>query len=325
MRFIEYDCTDPYFNLAAEEYLFMRKDPETIFRLWQNDNTIVIGKNQNPYSEINIEFAREKQVNISRRMTGGGAVYHDLGNICFTFVADTDKNAYDFTKFTRPVIGALADMGIHAENQGRNDIAIQGRKISGNAQFVLGGRVLHHGTLLFDSDLDFIGSCLNVSEEKLKSNSVASVKSRVANISEYTKKSIQEFWSALRSYVMNEYGCESLSTFTDREIRDISKLRDEKYASSDWIYGASPDYDFSVSKRFEGCGNINFVANVKSGFFENCRIFGDFFGTGPVSDIEKLLNKIPHSPEAVERALENAEISYYFNNLTKNDFMSLFL
>ncbi|MDR2899607.1 MAG: lipoate--protein ligase family protein, partial [Clostridiales bacterium] len=186
MIIIENYSTDPAYNLALEEFLFLHRRPiRDVFFLWQNEPTIVIGRHQNTFDEINREFVEANKVHVVRRNSGGGAVYHDLGNLNFSFlVDDTDGNrdgGFRFDRFTQPVIRTLQQLGVDAENRGRNDIAIDGKKISGNAQFRNGGRLLHHGTILFDSNLENLSMALNFAPEKYVSRAVASIRSRVTN------------------------------------------------------------------------------------------------------------------------------------------------
>ena len=183
MKFLILDSRDPYFNLAVEEYLFLH-EADDVFMLWQNENTVVVGKNQNAYAEIKMDVVRERGIKISRRITGGGAVYHDLGNVNYSFISTRREGAdIDFKYFTEPIIEALASMGIKAELSGRNDLEWEGKKISGSAQYRAGGRLLHHGTLLFDTDVDAMNAVLRADREKLAARAVASHKGRVENLS----------------------------------------------------------------------------------------------------------------------------------------------
>ena len=197
--------TDPTFNLAFEEYVFESMDQnETYFMLWQNDHAIIVGKHQNTIEEINQDFVKEQGIKVVRRLTGGGAVYHDLGNLNFTFIVNNDSGKpFDFQSFTRPVVKALQSLGVNAEFNGRNDITIDGKKFSGNSQYAKRGRVLHHGTVLFNSKLDTVQNALKVKKDKIESKGVKSVKSRVTNIADYLEPgfTLEDFKKALVSYV----------------------------------------------------------------------------------------------------------------------------
>ena len=307
MEYIINECKNPYFNLALEEYLFNLDDEKAYFWLWQNDNTIVIGKNQNAFQEINAEFVREKGINVARRMTGGGAVYHDLGNLNFTFIVPSHgKKNYDFKQFTDKIVTALEAFGIKAEYSGRNDLLIDGKKFSGNAQLVGEAKILHHGTLLFSSDLSVIEKCLTPSKEKLKSHGVGSVKSRVANI----EINMDEFKSELVRQM-----CVTSRNLSHDEEAAVQKLRDVKFSTYEWIYGASPEFNYSKSMRFENCGTISLSMNLKDGVIENCKITGDFFGSGDVAELEKLL--------CGGKDIPNVDFNYYFGNLKREDFLLL--
>ena len=181
MKFLRLNTTDPYYNLAVEEYLF-RHATEDVFMLWQNEPCVVIGKNQNAYAEINMDVARRDGIAVVRRITGGGAVYHDDGNVNYTFIAASGNASLDFSRFCAPIIDALCEVGVTAALSGRNDLTVDGKKISGNAQHSANGKTLHHGTLLFDSDLEKLSSVLHVDEEKLRAKSIRSVRSRVINL-----------------------------------------------------------------------------------------------------------------------------------------------
>lgn len=189
---IRNESKDPHFNLALEEYVFYNFDPnEEYVILWQNEPSVIIGRNQNTIEEINAKFIKEHNINVVRRMSGGGAVYHDLGNLNYTFIINSDKDVIsNFKKFTEPIVSALAKLGVKAEFSGRNDITIDGKKFSGNAQHYANNRLLHHGTILFNSDLAVVQEALNVKIDKLKSKGVKSVRSRVTNVYPYLKEKL---------------------------------------------------------------------------------------------------------------------------------------
>ena len=309
MIYIMNDSTDPYFNLALEEYLFNLDDENAYYWLWQNDNTIVIGKNQNAFREINEDFVRENKIKISRRITGGGAVYHDLGNLNFTFIVPSQgKRAYDFKRFTDKIIDALKTFGVQAEYSGRNDLLIDGKKFSGNAQLVGERKILHHGTLLFSTDTSVIEKCLTPSEEKIKSRGVGSVKSRVANLD----VDIEEFKT---EFIRREGG--GARYLNQDDIEAVKKLRDTKFSTYEWIYGASPEFNYSRSIRFDRCGTISLSVNLIDGKIGKCKINGDFFGSGDVWELEKLLEGKDSVPEEID-------FDYYFGNLKREDFLLLF-
>ena len=315
---------DPCYNLAYEEYFFRNcPEGETVFGLWQNDNTIVIGRNQNPHNEINAEFVKKHGIKVVRRLTGGGAVYHDMGNVNFSFIAPVEGDgSIDFSRFTNSIIAALASFGVKAENQGRNDIAINGFKISGNAQHISGGRILHHGTLLFDSDLSVLGKCLVSSQEKLAARGVSSVRSRVANIKDFGLfgVSVADFIDRLREFIAPG---EKLNRF-EPDIHRIEELKNNKYATWEWVYGASPDGDMEFKRRFENVGSVAVNLSTEGGVIKDCRISGDFFGNGDMAELEKKLTGVRLDAESIRESLEDFELSYYINGMIAKEFCRLF-
>ena len=327
MEYIINDCHDPYFNLALEEYLFQLDDNNSYFWLWQNDNTVVIGKNQNAFHEVNHDFMKKNKIKLARRITGGGAVYHDLGNLNFSFVVPSNnKKDYDFKHFTGQISKALKTFDIEAEHSGRNDLLIDGKKFSGSAQFIGKSKILHHGTLLFSPDFEIIEKCLTPSKEKLKAHSVSSVKSRVTSISNHLpiKMNIVEFKDKFVREFLNDYNNVNVRRLTADEIEAINKLRTEKFSTYEWIYEASPNFNYSKTMRFENCGVINFSMNLKSGIIDNCKITGDFFGSGDISELEQLLENKVFSREQILTAIASVDLQYYFNNLSPENFLLLF-
>ncbi len=322
---IFFDCTstDPYFNLACEEYVFEALDQsKSYFMLWQNHKTVVVGKHQNTVEEINQEYVRTHDIRVVRRLSGGGAVYHDLGNLNFTFIVD--KNVigdFDFKVFTAPVIKALARLGVTAEFNSRNDLTIDGKKFSGNSQYHKGNRLLHHGTLLFNSDLDVIQQVLTVKQEKIESKGIKSIRSRVTNISEHMQgaASITEFKTLLVEN-MFEAGELEQSTLSEEDISHIRHLRDEKYATWDWNYGASPRYNARKSRRFE-CGEVTALLQVEKGRISGIKFYGDYFGSGESSDVERLLTGHKVNQADISAALAGIDLGKYFRNMNADEFV----
>lgn len=309
MLIIRNNSTDPYFNLASEEWLMDNVDDD-IFMLWRNEKTVVIGKNQNAYAEINREYADSHGIRVSRRMTGGGAVFHDLGNVNFSFIAKKDVGSdIDFAKFTMPIIDMLKKMGADAKLSGRNDILIDTKKVSGNAQCVHNGKVLHHGCILYSADLSDVASVLNVDESKLKSKGIKSVRSRVANIKELCNidMDVTEFIDYIESGVEGE-----LVELSPEQINRIGELRDSKYATWEWIWGRSKNYALITKKRF-GFGSVELSLNTDGGYIKDVRISGDFFGMGDISELENALNGVRYEYDEIYDCLEkNAAERYIF-------------
>ncbi len=318
--------TDPRINLAIEEYALKNLDiNETYLLFYINEPSIIIGKNQNTIEEINTEYIEENGIHVVRRLSGGGAVYHDLGNLNFSFITKDDGESFhNFLKFTKPVIEALEKLGVHAELKGRNDIVAEGRKISGNAQFSTKGRMFSHGTLLFDSEIDSVVSALKVKKDKIESKGIKSIRSRVANISEFLheKISVEEFRTLLLEFIFG--GKDKIKEYklTDKDWEEIHQLSAERYQNWDWNYGKSPKFNLQNSHRFP-VGQIDIRLEVEKGVIANCKIYGDFFGVGDVSEIEKKLEGIRYEKTEIEKALDDINIKHYFGNITKEDFINL--
>ncbi|WP_020059883.1 lipoate--protein ligase [Bacillus sp. 123MFChir2] len=319
--------TDPTINLAIEEYCVKNLDiNETYLLFYINEPSIIIGKNQNTVEEINADYVREKGIHVVRRLSGGGAVYHDLGNLNFSFITKDDGDSFhNFKKFTEPVTVALGKLGINAELSGRNDILAEGRKISGNAQFSTKGRMFSHGTLLFDSEIDHVVSALNVKLDKIQSKGIKSIRSRVANIAEFLneKVTIEEFKQLLLENIFE--GESEIPTYelTEEDWQEIHKISEERYRNWDWNYGKSPKFNLQHSHRFP-VGQVDVRLEVQKGVVSECKIYGDFFGALDVRDIEERLSGKVFDKEAFSAALADVEVPHYFGNITKEDFLSLF-
>lgn len=318
--------TDPRINLAIEEYALKNLDiNETYLLFYINEPSIIIGKNQNTIEEINTDYVEGNGIHVVRRLSGGGAVYHDLGNLNFSFITKDDGESFhNFLKFTEPVIEALKKLGVQAKLSGRNDITAEGRKISGNAQFSTKGRMFSHGTLLFDSEIDSVVSALKVKKDKIESKGIKSIRSRVANISEFLteKMTIEEFRALLLEFIFG--GKDQIQEYrlTDTDWEEIHQLSAERYQNWDWNYGKSPKFNLQHAHRFP-VGQIDVRIEVDKGVIANCKIYGDFFGVGDVSEIEEKLAGIRYEKAEIAKALEDIEIKHYFGNITKEDFLNL--
>lgn len=318
MLYIYNKSTEPYFNMACEEYILTKKK-ENIFMLWQNSNAIIIGKNQNTLSEIDYNFAKEHNISVVRRLSGGGAVYHDLGNVNFTFITDYNKDFFsEFEIFTRPVIDTLKALGINAELQGRNDISIDGAKFSGNSQVVKGNRILHHGTIMLNVNVDILSKGLFIKKEKIESKGIKSVRKRVTNINDHLAEPIdpKKFIEILAENVKKTNNIIEYN-FSDNEIEEIEKLADEKYRTWEWNYGNSPKYNIKKVIKLSG-GNTEVYFKAEKGIITEFKIYGDFFGEG---DIDRFCGKIvglPHNYEILcEKFRENQAGKYIYtlNNI----------
>ncbi|TWM22572.1 Lipoate-protein ligase LplJ [Bacillus paralicheniformis] len=327
MLFIDnQNITDPRINLAIEEYCLKHLDPEETYLLFYiNQPSIIIGKNQNTIEEINTKYVDENGIIVVRRLSGGGAVYHDLGNLNFSFITKDDGNSFhNFKKFTEPVVAALQRLGVDAELSGRNDLMANGRKISGNAQFSTKGRMFSHGTLLFDSEIEHVVSALKVKKDKIESKGIKSIRSRVANISEFLdqKMTTVEFRTMLLRYIFDTEGEIPEYKLTEKDWKIINQISKERYQNWDWNYGKSPKFNLQHSKRFQA-GSVDIRLEVQKGVIRECKIFGDFFGVGDVSDIEEKLTGVQYERKAIEEALQGVDIKHYFGNIQKEEFLDL--
>ena len=279
MRCIHIKNTDPYFCLAVEEYL-LKNFSDDIFMLWQSENAVVVGKHQNLLGEINSPFVRENNIALARRISGGGTVFHDAGNVNFSFIKNVKSpGEISFRQFTAPVVEALAKLGIIALNSGRNDLLVEGKKISGNAEHVFKNRVLHHGTLLFNSDLNTLGQAIKVVPGKYESKAVQSNRSPVANISPFLKDEmkIDDFIWFLMEVQLGKSG-NILYELNDTDLKTIEKLSTEKFQTWEWNFGYSPKYSFKNEVEIWG-KKLKIELEVKKGRIEECWIGGDYFST----------------------------------------------
>lgn len=319
--------TDPRINLAIEEYILRNMDIEQddFLLFYINQPSIIIGKNQNTIEEINTDYVEDNDIIVVRRLSGGGAVYHDLGNLNFSFLTKDDGDSFhNYKKFTQPVVDALGKLGVNAELSGRNDILAEGRKVSGNAQYATRGRMFSHGTLLFDTEIDAVVSALKVKQDKIESKGIKSIRSRVANISEFLIDAItiEQFRTAILTSIFGGEEHIRYYELTEEDWANIHALSKERYQTWEWNYGKSPRFNIQKSHRFPS-GNIDIRLEVNKGTIEEVTIFGDFFGVGDVGEIEQLLTNCKYDRTAIAQALENIEIPTYFGGITKEEFLQL--
>ena len=327
MKYIDWKETDPQINLAFEEYVFNQMDQDqSYFLLWQNDNAVIVGKHQNTIEEINQEYIRENDIKVVRRLSGGGAVYHDLGNLNFTFIVnDRGREQFDFQTFTRPLVEALKTLGVNAEFNSRNDIAIDGKKFSGNSQYAKRGRILHHGTILFNSNLATIQSALKVKKDKIESKGIKSVKSRVTNITDYLDETytMEDFKAALLKAMFANDNLEKI-TLSNEEIQAIEQLKTEKYATWDWNYGKSPQYNLRKERKCD-FGLITVLLQVEKGEIKDLHFYGDYFGNGDIQELEALFVGVKPSEAALSKVLINTDLADYINGLDAKTLIDLIL
>jgi lipoate-protein ligase A len=325
-NYIESSSTDPRYNLALEQFVFDSLDRQhSYFMLWQNDNSIIVGKHQNTIAEINTSFVNEHKINVVRRLSGGGAVYHDLGNLNFTIITDAQGASIDFASFCRPIQKALVSFGVPVEISGRNDMTVEGKKFSGNAQYIKEGRVMHHGTILYDSDLGILSKALNPGDDKIESKGIKSVQSRVTNIRPYMKANmpVTEFWLALKSYMISDFDMKEFP-FNEEHSAAVESLKEKVYSDWNWNYGKSPAHTVQKIRRIEGCGKIEILLDVaKNGIIKNISFYGDFFSNRDLAELSGILTGHYLEYNEIKNLLKEIDINEYFRALDCDNFIAL--
>lgn len=306
---------DPAYNLALEETLFDALEPghPGWFLVWRNGPSIIVGRHQNTLEEIDEGFIRKAGLTVVRRSTGGGAVYHDEGNVNFSFLTVVDKNCPPgFADFLAPIVDALADLGVDAQFSSRNDITVEGRKISGSAQRRSGFRMLHHGTMLVDLDTSVLGHALTGNPDKFTSKGVSSHKSRVANLREFLPAAWSREDCAIRVIdAMVDHCATGETTLTPEMAATAEALAAAKYRAWTWNYGKSPEFTERRRRRFPW-GALECRLNVKNGLIERCSLSGDFFSLEDIAALEKLFRGVARTPEALAAALAGVPVEQWF-------------
>lgn len=317
MIYIVNKSNKPDFNIALEEYCFKQMTQfDKVFILWINEPSIIVGKNQNTHAEINEKYVQEKGIHVVRRISGGGAVYHDLNNLNYTIISneDRDSRSFDFKAFSEPVIQTLRELGVEAEFSGRNDITIQGKKISGNAQAYLDGRVMHHGCILFDVDLTVLSKALETSAEVVEAKGVKSVRSRVDNILPNLpqKITVTQFADRILEHMKRKYPEMEAYHFSEEELQAIEKRRQSKFGNWDWNFGTNPVAEIVRERRYPA-GKTQVFIDTKKGMIEEITFYGTFFGVrSDLTEVEHLLKGVKYNPEEVRKSLSSFDISPYF-------------
>ncbi|MBO0478771.1 lipoate--protein ligase [Vagococcus fluvialis] len=326
------EITDPRINLAIETYLVQEMPlDEPILLFYINEPSIIIGRNQNTIEEINTEYVEKQGIHVVRRLSGGGAVYHDAGNLNFSFIMPDDGESFrNFGKVTQPIIDALHDMGVEgAELKGRNDLVIDDKKFSGNAMYSTNGRMFAHGTLMFDSDVNEVVNALKVRKDKIESKGIKSIRSRVTNIKPYLSDthqnmSTKDFRQEILLKIFETDKLEDVNVYklTEKDWERINAISDKLYRNWDWNYGRSPEFDLVRRQRF-AIGSIEAKMNISEGEIKEIKLFGDFFGLGEISDVEKVLTGVKYDKESIKAAVEEIDVKKYFGNIEKEDLVGL--
>lgn len=322
MKYIVNNSHNPAYNVALEAYAFRELLAEDeLFILWINEPTIVIGKHQNAIEEINKTYTDEHGIHVVRRLSGGGAVYHDLNNLNYTIISNkSQEGAFDFKTFSQPVIETLADLGVTATFTGRNDLEIDGKKFCGNAQAYYKGRMMHHGCLLFDVDMTVLGNALQISKDKIESKGVKSVRARVTNILDELpeKMTVEAFSNQLLNKMKESYPDMTEYVFSDDDLKNIQALADQQFGTWDWTYGEAPEYTIKRSVRYPA-GKITTYANVEKSVIKGMKLYGDFFGIKDVADIEQALIGLRYEYPDVLAKLQTIDTTQYFTNITPQE------
>lgn len=326
MLIIDSPSSNAYFNIATEEYLLNTYPTEDIFLLYTNAPSIIVGKFQNTLAEINLEYVREKDIKVVRRMSGGGTVYHDLGNLNFSFhTLLGDYDFMDFSRFTEPVLNLLNDLGVPATLHGRNDLLVDGKKFSGNAKLARKGKMIQHGTLLIDSQMDVLSDALKINPMKYVDKATKSNRSRVTNLIDYLPKgtTTADFKQLLIEAMLRNNPNAKIHTLTNEEIQGIEELVKEKYDTWEWNFGFSPNYNFNKSIKIPAAF-IQLHLNVNKGVIENVKIFGDFFAEKNIEEFEAKLVNQKHEITALYSLLETIPLTDYFGKVELDEIIELF-
>ena len=324
MKYLQNNSIDPHFNMAFDEFcLEQLKADEPVFYLWQNRPSVIIGLNQSAYAEVNLPYLREKGIVLARRVTGGGAVYHDLQNLNYTITGRIHDLETDYPAYVETVARALRQMGVPAEVSGRNDILVDGRKCSGYAKRMSKDRLMIHGTLMYDVDIDTLTQVLAVPGSKLSAAGVSSVRSRVANLKEYLPQfvDIQAFQVALQALLAQDDGEIRL---TETQLAQIEADAAAKYRTWEWVYGHSPAAAFRVGRKF-ACGRVEASFSLKAGCIDHLRFSGDFLGNLPPDRIAASLQGCRFTREAIAERLSEEPVENCFDRLSAEELAALLL
>ena len=324
MRYLKNLHTDPHYNMAFDEYcLESLPVDEPVFYLWQNKPSVIVGFNQEVNTEVNLDYLDQQGITLARRVTGGGAVYHDLGNLNYTIVGRSEDLERDYPEYASLMMKALQALGVPATISGRNDILVEGKKVSGFAKRVCRNRLMVHGTLMYQVDVDVLTNVLNTSHSKLQSKGIASVRSRVANLSDYLPElaDIQSFKNRLEDILSNHYADEEYQ-LSEEDMANIQSLADEKFSTWEWNYGRSPKATLVHTARL-ACGTVAIHLTLAENRIATCRFGGDFLGNLPTSEVEAALTGVPYEKNEIRKCLSKIEISRYFDRVSVDDLLEM--
>lgn len=327
MLLIDSPSTNAYFNIASEEYLLTRFPTEDIFLLYVNAPSIIVGKFQNTLAEINLDYVRAKNIKVVRRMSGGGTVYHDLGNLNFSFHTLLGQHDFmDFSVFTAPVLKLLQDRGVPAVLQGRNDLLVDGKKFSGNAKLARHGKMVQHGTILLNSEMEVLGEALQVNPLKFIDKATKSNRGRVTNLIHYLPPgtTTQQLKEWLTAEILSTNPMAQRYELTMEDLAGIRKLQQEKYETWDWNFGFSPQYNFKKAIKVPA-GFIEVHLDVVKGLIEKARIFGDFFAARPIEQLEEQLIGRRHDRTELQQLLSDVPLTDFFGKVTADEILDVFL
>ncbi len=327
MLIINSPSNNAYFNIASEEYLLNKYPKEELFLLYVNAPSIIVGRFQNTLAEINLDYVEANKIKVVRRLSGGGAVYHDLGNLNFSFHTPlSDDDFSDFSKFTRPVVDLLNSLNVPAKLEGRNDLLVDGKKFSGNAKLARNGKMIQHGTILINSEMKVLSEALKINPLKFQDKAVKSARARVTNLIDYLPKetTVESFKTLLINQIIKENpGNSDVYILSPEDLLEIEKLVADKYSTWDWNFGVSPAYNFNKAIKVSA-GFIEVHLDVKKGVIKRARIFGDFFASKPIEELEEKLVNEKHETQNIFKILSSVNLSEYFGNVSPEEMMEVF-